>query len=103
MIESNDGFICKYPEKDLVQILKDTGYHSDEWEKTDPEQEWPIIQEEVVEDDITVKEAVKKKQHHYMYMKNGGVLPQYVCQICSSSIADIIRDHGSLMISAIEW
>ena len=47
MIEANDRFIRKYPEKDLVQILKNSGYHSSEWEETDLEDEWPIVQEAV--------------------------------------------------------
>lgn len=54
----------------MVKILKDSKYHSDEWEETDPEQDWPIIQDEVVEDDIVVKEAVRKKTTSiYIYDK----------------------------------
>jgi hypothetical protein len=41
--------------------LKDSGYHSEEWEETDPEEEWLIVQPAVIEDDIVVKDAVKEK------------------------------------------
>jgi hypothetical protein len=62
LIESNDKYIRRYPETDLVKILKDSGYHSDEWEETDPEDEWPTIQPAVEEDDSTnTEEAIKKK------------------------------------------
>ena len=54
LIENKDKHILKYPEGDLVKILKDSGYHSEEWEETDPEEEWPIAQPE---DD---EEAVKR-------------------------------------------
>ncbi|GBC50882.2 hypothetical protein GLOIN_2v1488788 [Rhizophagus irregularis DAOM 181602=DAOM 197198] len=30
LIQNKDKYICRYPEKDLVQILKDSGYHSEE-------------------------------------------------------------------------
>lgn len=30
-----NGEISKYPEKDLVRILKDSAYHSEEWDETD--------------------------------------------------------------------
>ncbi|CAG8715347.1 21264_t:CDS:2 [Rhizophagus irregularis] len=53
---------CKrYLEKDLVKILKDSGYHSEEWEETDPEKEWLIMQSAVVEDDEIIEEAIKQK------------------------------------------
>ena len=60
-MKGNDKHIRKYPEKELVQILKDSGYHSEEWEETDPEEEWLIVQPEVTEDDVVIKDAVKKK------------------------------------------
>lgn len=41
--------------------MKNSGYHSEEWEETDPEEEWSIVQPEVIEDDMVVKEAVKEK------------------------------------------
>ncbi|RIB16741.1 hypothetical protein C2G38_2189092 [Gigaspora rosea] len=34
---SMDPHIMKYPQSDLVAILKDSGYHSEEWEETDSE------------------------------------------------------------------
>ena len=43
-MEGNDKYIKRYPEKDLVQILKESGYHSSEWEETDPEEEWTVVQ-----------------------------------------------------------
>ena len=60
-MKGNDKYICKYPEKELVQILKDSGYHSEEWEETDPEDEWLIVQPEITEDDIIISDAVKEK------------------------------------------
>ncbi|GET62637.1 hypothetical protein GLOIN_2v1847224 [Rhizophagus irregularis DAOM 181602=DAOM 197198] len=39
LIQNKDKYICRYPEKDLVQILKDSGYHSEEWEETDEDDE----------------------------------------------------------------
>jgi hypothetical protein len=38
-MELNDKYIKRYPEKDLVHILKESGYHSSEWEETDPEED----------------------------------------------------------------
>src|ERR1700734_3660231 len=29
--------------EDLVKILKDSGYHSEEWEETDHEKDWTVI------------------------------------------------------------
>lgn len=61
MIEGRDKYILRYPEDDLVKILKDSGYHSEEWEETDPE--------EVVEDEV-IEEAVKEKSTSvYIYDK----------------------------------
>lgn len=55
MIQNNDKHIRRYPESDLVRILKDSGYHSEEWEKTDSDDD----EEEV--DIITEESAVKEK------------------------------------------
>jgi hypothetical protein len=41
--------------------LKDSGYYSEEWEETDPEEEWLITQPEITDDDIIVRNAVKEK------------------------------------------
>lgn len=60
-MKGNDKYIRKYPEKDLVQILQESGYHSEEWEETDPEDEWLIVQPEITEGDIVVRDAVKEK------------------------------------------
>ncbi|PKY56567.1 hypothetical protein RhiirA4_476958 [Rhizophagus irregularis] len=35
LLQGKDKYIQRYPEKDLVQILKDSAYHSEEWEETD--------------------------------------------------------------------
>ena len=35
LIENRDKYIRRYPEKDLARILKDSSYHSEEWEETD--------------------------------------------------------------------
>jgi hypothetical protein len=49
LIENNDKHIRRYPESDLVRILKDSSYHSEEWQETDSdddEEEVDIITEE---------------------------------------------------------
>jgi hypothetical protein len=69
-MEGNDKYIKKYPEKDLVHILKNSGYHSSEWEETDPEEDWPVLQPEIIEDESIVVEAIKKKTTSlYIYEK----------------------------------
>lgn len=35
MLKGKEKYISRYLEKDLVQILKDSGYHSEEWEEMD--------------------------------------------------------------------
>ena len=60
-MKENDKYIRKYSEKELVQILQDSGYHSEKWEKTNPEEEWLIVQFEVIEDNVIVEDAVKEK------------------------------------------
>jgi hypothetical protein len=84
-LKGQDRHIRKYPEKDLLEILKESGYHSEEWEESDPEENWEIIQparietireprypddddiededdpELWIEKDIIIEEAVKKK------------------------------------------
>ena len=51
LIENNDKYIRRYPEKDLVRILKDSSYHSEEWEETDDE-----------EDDVITEESATKER-----------------------------------------
>lgn len=69
-MEGNNKYIKRYPEKDLVHILKNSGYHSSEWEETDPEEDWPVLQPEIVEDESTIVEAIKKKTTSlYIYEK----------------------------------
>jgi len=65
LIKGGDKYINRYPEKDLVQILKESGYHSSEWEETDPEED----QQVAVEDEVTTVEAVEKKTSLYVYEK----------------------------------
>ncbi|CAB4417095.1 unnamed protein product [Rhizophagus irregularis] len=95
LIQNNDKYINRYPKEDLVNILKETGYHSEEWEETDPESEWPVVIPAVIEKiieplnpdddpdeidpndlelwlekDLTIKEAVKNKTTSiYIYDK----------------------------------
>lgn len=70
MIEGKDKYILRYPEEDLVKILKDSGYHSEEWEETDPEEDWTVIQPAVVEDEEVIEEAGKEKTSSvYVYDK----------------------------------
>src|SRR5436190_1796460 len=54
-MKGNDKYIKRYPKKDLVHILKNSGYHSSEWEETDPEEDWTVVSEEAT------AEATKKK------------------------------------------
>jgi hypothetical protein len=35
LLKGNDKYIRKYSEEDLVKILKNSGYHSEEWKETD--------------------------------------------------------------------
>ncbi|CAG8835134.1 34128_t:CDS:2, partial [Gigaspora margarita] len=37
LLAMKDPHIIKYPQSDLIAILKDNGYHSEEWEETDSE------------------------------------------------------------------
>jgi hypothetical protein len=71
-MEGKNKYIQRYPEKDLVKILKESAYHSSEWEETDPEDDWPIIQPETVVDEMTIVEATtnkKKITSAYIYEK----------------------------------
>ncbi|PKY37176.1 hypothetical protein RhiirB3_461714, partial [Rhizophagus irregularis] len=62
-------YILRYLEKDLVKILKDSSYHSKEWEETDPEEEW-LITQSAVEDDGIIEELIKQKSSSiYIYNK----------------------------------
>jgi hypothetical protein len=62
-MKSGDKYINRYPEGDLVKILKETEYHSSEWEETDPEEE------QGVEDEITITAETEKKTSLYIYEK----------------------------------
>lgn len=55
-MEGNDKYICKYPEEDLVRILKDSSYHSEEWEETDSEEDSDK------ENETTTEAATKEKK-----------------------------------------
>ncbi len=35
LYQGGDKYIMRYPKKDVLKILKGTGYHSEEWEMTD--------------------------------------------------------------------
>lgn len=39
MVQGGDEYINRYPRKELLQILKNSEYHSEEWEETDEEYE----------------------------------------------------------------
>lgn len=54
MLQSNNKYIQRYPEGDLVRILKDSGYHSEEWEETDTE--------DGDDDDNITEESVAKEK-----------------------------------------
>lgn len=59
-MQGGDKYINRYPEKDLVRILKESGYHSSEWEETD-------LEEDQQEDEVTTINAVEKKTSLYIY------------------------------------
>jgi len=42
-MQGRDKYIRRYPENELVQILKDSGYHSEEWEETDDDDATSIV------------------------------------------------------------
>jgi hypothetical protein len=73
--------------------LQNSGYHSEEWEETDPEEEWLIVQPEITEDDITVREAVKEKTSSiYVYnrwWRSSAVCIQYFIIILFISFENI--------------
>ena len=77
-----------------MQILKDSGYHSDEWEETDPEEDWPVLQPEIVEDESIVVEAIKKKTTSlYIYEKwwrSPAVCIYYNFDLLLNTIANLI-------------
>ena len=52
-MENNDKYIRKYPEKDLVRILKDSRYHSEEWEETDSDEEDDVSTEQTTKEGTT--------------------------------------------------
>ena len=64
-MKGGDKYINRYPEKDLVQILKESGYHSSKWEETDLEEDLEEDQQE--DDEITTVNAVEKKTSLYIY------------------------------------
>lgn len=68
LIEGNDKYIQRYPEADLVKILKDSGYHTEEWEETDPEEDWHVIQPAIIEEDSTITEGPIKKKTTSIYV-----------------------------------
>ena len=76
MIKGKNKYIQRYPEPELIHILKNSGYYSSEWEETDPEDEM-----DPDENNRPIEDVVKEKQHHFTFMKNGGVLLQYVYNI----------------------
>jgi hypothetical protein len=63
-MKNGNKYINRYPEGDLVQILKESKYHSSEWEETDPEEE-----QEEIEDEITITGETKKNTSLYIYEK----------------------------------
>ncbi|CAB4473726.1 unnamed protein product [Rhizophagus irregularis] len=59
LIENNDKYIHRYPEKELVRILKESGYYSEEWEETDSDEENDIIGEESAVKEKTIVQRCK--------------------------------------------
>jgi hypothetical protein len=43
LMKGGNKYISRYPEEDLVKILKDLGYHSEEWEQTDSEDDGEAV------------------------------------------------------------
>lgn len=65
MIKGKNKYIRRYPEPELVHILKNSGYHSSEWEETDPEDEM-----DPDEDERPIEDVVKEKTTSlYVYEK----------------------------------
>ena len=65
MIKGKNKYIRRYPEPELVHILKNSGYHSSEWEETDPEDEM-----DPDEDERPIEDVVKEKTTSlYIYEK----------------------------------
>ena len=65
MIKGKNKYIRRYPELELVHILKNSGYHSSEWEETDLEDEM-----DPDEDDHPIEDVVKEKTTSlYVYEK----------------------------------
>ena len=98
-MRENDKYIRKYSEKELVQILQNLSYYSEEWEETDPEEEWLIVQSEVIEDNVIVKDAVEEKYHQFMYITDGDSVKVWHSKILlyhgnQQTILCIIRCYG---------
>lgn len=40
LVKGDDKYIKRYPKKDILKILEGTGYHSEEWELTDDNEDY---------------------------------------------------------------
>ncbi|POG57100.1 hypothetical protein GLOIN_2v1849195 [Rhizophagus irregularis DAOM 181602=DAOM 197198] len=60
LIENNDKYIRRYPKKKLVRIFKESGYHSEEWEETDSDEENDIIGKESAVKEKTISIHIYK-------------------------------------------
>jgi hypothetical protein len=60
LLKGNDKYIHKYPEEDLVKILKNSGYHSEEWEETDSDE----IDEVAVQIELSTSIVIYERWWH---------------------------------------
>ncbi len=81
----------------MVKILQDSGYHSEEWEETDPEEEWPTVQPAVIEGDEIIEEAVKRKSSS-IYIYDKWWRSSAVCIFIILLVLFIKNTHSNLFI-----
>jgi hypothetical protein len=81
----------------LVKLLQDSDYHSEEWEETDPEEEWPTVQPAVIEGDEIIEEAVKRKSSS-IYTYDKWWRSSAVCIFIILLVLFIKNTHSNLFI-----
>jgi hypothetical protein len=57
LLKSNDKYIRKFSKEDLVKILKNSGYHLEEWEETDSDE----IDEVAVQTELSTSKVIYKR------------------------------------------
>ncbi|CAB5388089.1 unnamed protein product [Rhizophagus irregularis] len=69
LIENNDKYIRRYPKKELVQILKESSYHSEEWKETDFDEENDIIGKESAVKEKTISIHIYKTCNYLLKLQ----------------------------------